>query len=338
MQISVIIPTHNRRDELEETLERLRAQEFAATDYEIIVVDDGSTPPVVLAPTTVPPRCTLLRLDGAGRSAARNAGAAAATGALLVFIDDDISVGPGFLQAHLLAHREWPDALCTGAIWLPEQVASRPFGRFRQALEMDGMPQSRGIVDCAGFCAAGNMAVARSIFLALRGFDTAMASGEDQDLALRHTASGGRLAYVPEARVVHRDRALDVREYCRRHEWGAQQLIPFVQRYPRHAQNVERQRINGFVNWGREPRTLSLKKLFKSALAFPPARAGLFAVAKVFEWTAPQSRSLDRVYRSLLGVHIQRGYRRGLKSFGAGAARPETTNGLATGPGDSVLA
>ena len=64
------------------------------------------------------------------------------------------------------------------------------------------------------------------------GFDAVLASSEDQDLALRHTATGGRIAFVPEARVVHCDSALDIRSYCRRAEWGAEHMIPFCRRYP----------------------------------------------------------------------------------------------------------
>jgi glycosyltransferase involved in cell wall biosynthesis len=46
MKVSIIIPTHNRLEKLRETVEYLRLQDFPTTDYEIVVVDDGSNPPV----------------------------------------------------------------------------------------------------------------------------------------------------------------------------------------------------------------------------------------------------------------------------------------------------
>src|SRR5215467_2719982 len=99
INISVIIPTHNRPSELVRTLECLKRQTIPAEEYEIIVVDDGSQPPVQLTLVTGPPKCSIVRLEGVERSAARNAGAAAASGQILVFIDDDISVDSSFLSA-----------------------------------------------------------------------------------------------------------------------------------------------------------------------------------------------------------------------------------------------
>ena len=49
MKISVIIPTHNRLDKLTELIASLRCQNLVADQYEIVVVDDGSEPPVALA-------------------------------------------------------------------------------------------------------------------------------------------------------------------------------------------------------------------------------------------------------------------------------------------------
>ena len=56
-----------------------------------------------------------------------------------------------------------------------------------------------------------------------------------------------------------------------------------------------------------------MRKLLKSLIALPAVTAVLFRVAALLERRAPASRSLDRVYRLLLGAHIFRGYRRGLK-------------------------
>src|SRR5437867_926138 len=103
IKLSVIIPTHNRANELADTLACLKRQSLAAAEYEIIVVDDGSSPPVRLPEDKENPSCSVVRLEGVERSAARNAGAAAAKGRLLVFVDDDISVGADFLEAHLHA-------------------------------------------------------------------------------------------------------------------------------------------------------------------------------------------------------------------------------------------
>src|ERR1700722_2483844 len=108
--VSVVIPSHNRADRLPQTLAALAKQGLPKAAYEIVVVDDGSTPPVVLPATKSGPRPLLVRTEGVERSAARNAGADASRGRLLVFLDDDIHVGPDFLAKYLTAHAEWPDA------------------------------------------------------------------------------------------------------------------------------------------------------------------------------------------------------------------------------------
>lgn len=315
LKASVIIPTHNRPAQLAETLNTLRDQSLSADSYEIIVVDDGSNPPVVAPEFGKKPVCRLIRLERGERSAARNAGAAVARGELLVFVDDDISVGPEFLAEHLRAHEQWPDALLVGAIHLPFEALSSPFVRFRQRLERYGLPVKRGVVSIHNFCAAANMAISRDSFQRLGGFDRTISSSEDQDFALRHTISGGKIAYVPEASAIHHDHSLEIRSYCRRAEWGMTHMIPFCRRYPDLPDNIERGRVNGVVQLGAEPAALSAKKLIKAALATRPSILVLFFLVAMLEFMSPDSKLLDFLYRLLLGLHIFRGYRRGLKLY-----------------------
>jgi GT2 family glycosyltransferase len=124
-RLSVIIPTHNRPEKLAETVRSLQNQTLASADYEIILVDDGSVPPVRLTQTTDHPSCTLIRLEGLERSAAGNAGARTARCELLVFVGDDLSQATGFLEAHWQAHQTWPDVLLVGAIRLRFVLSGR---------------------------------------------------------------------------------------------------------------------------------------------------------------------------------------------------------------------
>ena len=327
IKLSVIIPTHNRANELADTLACLKRQSLAAAEYEIIVVDDRSSPAVRLSESNESPSCTLVRLEGVERSAARNAGAAAAKGRFIVFVDDDISVGTDFLEFHLRAHSEWPDALVVGQVRLPNNFLVTPFGRFRQKLEQCGIPQTRGLKTRRNLCTAANMSVPRDLFHRLGGFDSLLASGEDQDFAFRHTGRGGKIVYIPEAEAIHNDNALDIGSYCRRAEWGAEHMLPFCQRYPDWADNVERERVNGPIRWGREPIAQSSRKLLKLGLTINPVLATLFVVASILERTAPDSFALDRVYRLLLGAHILRGYRKGRKRAAIAHRQAATSDG-----------
>ena len=297
------------------TLACLKRQRFASTDYEIIVVDDGSNPPVTLKENSDGPRCRLVRLEGLERSAARNSGAAIAEGEMLIFIDDDTIVEPDFIRSHLNAHEEWPEALVVGTNRLPDEMLMTPFGRFRQRLERQSLPERRGPTDIPNFCTAQNMSINRDVFRKLGGFEPRIICGEDQDLALRHTSRGGKIVFQPEAASVHDDTALDIRSYCKRTEWGAENMVAFCLRYPDWPDNVERERVNGSVRLGREPLKQSLRKAIKRAFTFNPILIVLFAMSALLERTAPNSSALDRVYRLLLGAHILRGYQKGLKRF-----------------------
>src|SRR5262245_23358462 len=135
-KLTVVIPTHDRPEKLGETISALSSQrDLDPADYELIVVDDGSIPPVTPEQRGGGPNLRVMRVEGEGPSAARNNGAAAANGELLVFVDDDVGVVPGFLASHWRAHLEWPGALQVGLICLPETAIGTPFGRFRQDLE-----------------------------------------------------------------------------------------------------------------------------------------------------------------------------------------------------------
>lgn len=314
-KVSVIIPTHNRPDKLADTVAGLRNQTLPATDYEILVMDDGSTPPVVLTGELENPTCRVIRLKGVERSSARNIGASAAQGRILLFLDDDIGVKADFLAAHLCAHEEWPCALVVGAIHLPADSVKTPFGSFRQKLELTAVPKERGLVAMRNFCTAANMSMGRELYFELGGFNSALCSSEDQELALRHTARGGQIVFLPEADTIHYDHSLDIQSYCRRVEWGSENVIPFCQAWPDWPQNIERQQINGSLQFGQEPFGISLRKITKSMLGQTLFLNGLFALTSFLERTIPQSTALDRLYRLLLGIHLQQGYRKGLQRF-----------------------
>jgi len=106
--VSVIVPTYNKAPYLDLSLASWCHQRFR--DYELVVVDDGSTDDTreVLAryENRLPLRC--VRRSHGGRAAARNGGLAAASGSLVVFVDDDRIVPDDFLERHVSAHNSTP--------------------------------------------------------------------------------------------------------------------------------------------------------------------------------------------------------------------------------------
>ncbi|NLF03256.1 MAG: glycosyltransferase family 2 protein, partial [Anaerolineales bacterium] len=117
--VSVIIPTYNRLAYLQEAIDSVLAQTY--TDYEIIVVDDGSTDGMgdalrALYRDHLGGRLRYRWQENAGRSAARNAGVTLSQGKYLAFLDDDDTYLPHKLarQVHLLEERSDVDLVAGG--------------------------------------------------------------------------------------------------------------------------------------------------------------------------------------------------------------------------------
>src|ERR1051325_8961518 len=135
MKISVVIPTHNRADALNMTLQRLAQQQVDAA-WEVIVVNNRCTDDTdaVVSNRIFPAPLRLVHEEVPGPAAARNAGARTATGEYLVFMDNDILVESNYLQSHLAALARHSHCWVVGQVMnLPEQDDT-PFGRYRSSL------------------------------------------------------------------------------------------------------------------------------------------------------------------------------------------------------------
>src|SRR3989304_2498563 len=96
IEYSVIVPAYNAVDELPRCLAALERQSIARARYEVIVVDDGSTdPPAVVAERA---GAKVIRATHGGPAAARNSGAGAAQGDLLLFTDADCEPAPDWIE------------------------------------------------------------------------------------------------------------------------------------------------------------------------------------------------------------------------------------------------
>lgn len=94
--VSVVIPLYNARDVIKATLETVLAQTWK--DYEIVVVDDGSTDGSAAIVRTYTPGVRYIRQENAGVAAARNRGIAASSGRYIALLDHDDLWHPTKLQ------------------------------------------------------------------------------------------------------------------------------------------------------------------------------------------------------------------------------------------------
>ena len=108
--MSVIIPTYNRAELLKCSLESLASQTLPKNQYEVILVDDGSSDDTSQVWKHFSSRIRLkyLRIEKSGISSAKNLGIFASTGSILMFFDDDDIADKDLLRQHLTTHTNYP--------------------------------------------------------------------------------------------------------------------------------------------------------------------------------------------------------------------------------------
>ena len=209
--ISVIIPAKDAAETIGSCLRGALTQRYVGTDYEVIVVDDGSTDRTAEIANSQGAR--VIRQGNTGPAAARNAGANAAHGDILVFTDADCVPSPEWLH-HLTAAFRDPLIVGTKGTYRTQQGKLVP--RFvQQEYEFKYLRMSRQ--ESIDFIDTYSAAYRRDVFLENGGFESAFAvpSVEDQELSFRLARKGYRMVFVPKA-VVYHQHDKDIGEYIRR--------------------------------------------------------------------------------------------------------------------------
>ncbi len=202
MRASVLIPTRDRAGYLAVALRSVAPQAPA----EIVVVQDGPHDAAVAAVCAEAGARYLTLGESRGPNAARNAAIAAAEGDLLVFLDDDVEVWPGWLDALVAGAAAEPQVDVFGGPIRPrlEGIDIHPCGREQLPVTtLDRGPHDRDVE----FVWSANMAVRRAAFERVGGFDEGQAIYGDEEEWLRRL--GGRVRYVAAAGVDHRRAGAD---------------------------------------------------------------------------------------------------------------------------------
>jgi glycosyltransferase involved in cell wall biosynthesis len=213
MFLSVVIPTYNRLPILRKCLAALESQRLQAPlqDYEVVLVDDGSTDDTVRwldAHATQLPHVRLLRQEHGGPAEGRNRGVEAARGEVIVFIDSDLVVTSDFLVHHARAlEQHWRsrgDRLCFtyGAV-------------INTANFEDPTSEPHKPTDLSwAYFATGNVAIDRQVLLRSGLFDTSfrLYGWEDLELGERLRRQGVRLIRCPQAVGYHWHPALSLEQ------------------------------------------------------------------------------------------------------------------------------
>jgi GT2 family glycosyltransferase len=220
-KVSVVIATRDRVEQLSILLDALEAQTLPRDQFEVIVVDDGSSDSTrVLAGARVD---SLVRNDTSlGPAGARQRGWPLAKAALVAFTDDDCRPEANWLESGLEAHLMAPGSIVQGR--------TRPDETHGVDLRT---PLARSIrVDSLGpFFETCNVFYPKELLERVGGFDERIATaGEDADLALRALETGCGAVFAGEAVVNH---SIEVHSLSRAlrgtRRWGS--LVPLIARH-----------------------------------------------------------------------------------------------------------
>jgi glycosyltransferase involved in cell wall biosynthesis len=226
MKASVIVPTYNRREYLERTLQGLLKQTFPRHAFEIIVVDDCSTDDTADFMKRIvgadPDLVYLRHAENMGRVVTRNDGIEAAKGEILIFLDNDNVPDPKLVEAHVQYHEanSGQHVVVMGNVsFAPELLEGRNFARylqsrylgFRTPREKLGLDYTNLPPRCLGTL---NCSVRRAdlISIGMLNANFRYYGGEDEYLGYCLNKAGIRIMFGEDARSVHYD-DLSVQRY-----------------------------------------------------------------------------------------------------------------------------
>ncbi len=215
MTVSFVIPLYNRPDEISELLTSFLSvrRPESGLDYEIVIVEDGSSIPAGLVVSSFRDRLPILYLtqQNTGPSGARNHGASDARGEWLIFLDSDTILPEGYFDA-LIPVLNDPE---TGLFGGPDR-GHADFSPLQKGISYSmtsllttggirGQKDGGGSADVF-YPRTFNMGIRKTLFDRLGGFDVRMRYGEDLDLSMRATESGAKSRLVPAAWLYHKRR------------------------------------------------------------------------------------------------------------------------------------
>jgi glycosyltransferase involved in cell wall biosynthesis len=206
-----VVPTRGRAAYLEVTLDSLLDQR-TETGYEIVVVDDGASDATAAVVATRPAVRYVAHGEGRGLNAARNTGLQQSQAELIAFVDDDVLVPPGWVDALVAGSRRHPQAEAFGG-----PIRARFEGRTPRGCGREEPPITTldlGADDCEATKAWGaNFAVRRAAVERVGPFDERIVRphGDEEEWLERLRSAGGTIVYLAGAGLDHRRTAEDAR-------------------------------------------------------------------------------------------------------------------------------
>lgn len=225
--ISVVVPAYHAAAVISDCLTALQKQTVDRQNYEIIVVDDGSTDDTAVLAQR-PGVQIIRRPQNRGAAAARNQGIHAAQGEIICFTDADCVPQPDWIEEVTRPLRQNEGITAVKGVYISHQ--HQLVARFVQLEYEDKYDGMAGLAHI-DFVDTYSCAYRRQILLDSGGFDETIFYVEDQELSFRLAAQGCVMVFQPTAVVTHRHSA-SLRQYARKKFWIGCWKARFIRRYP----------------------------------------------------------------------------------------------------------
>ena len=192
--VSFVIPVRNDAQRLSRCLDSILANDYPRELIEIIVIDNGSTDG---SAGVARERGAIVLCSASGSVAElRNRGARAALGSVIAFVDADHQIEPPWIDTAVAILSD-PAIAATGAAYLAE-----PYANWVQ-LQYDRLRDRPATRQDVAWLGSGNLAIKRSSFESVGGFNGQLTACEDVDLCNRLLGAGHRIVADPGLRSVH---------------------------------------------------------------------------------------------------------------------------------------
>jgi glycosyltransferase involved in cell wall biosynthesis len=279
MRVSVIIPVYNDAERLALCLRALAQQGYPAEQFEVIAVDNGSTPLVARALAAQYPRVVFAHEPTPGSYAARNRGIQLARGKIIAFTDSDCIPDPDWIESGVAAMSATPNCgLAAGRVELFYANPERPCAA--ELYEwISGFPQQKYILEFH-YGATANVFTSAEVMREVGPFNPRLTSGGDREWGERVHAAGYAQVYAPNVVVRHPARA-SVRDLIHKRRRTASGVVHLMR---------ERHRPRGRARWTRRALQVVCRRIV-------PPRAELAALWRDRRLT----RSSERVKVVLVG-------------------------------------
>ena len=209
-KLSVILPTYNRKQQLLQVIDGLENQTFNRSEFEVIVVSDGSTDGThdCLDQLKTNLNFRWLQQANQGAAATRNNGISHATGEIVLFIDDDVVPDTELLTQHYSSHQNagFPeDLIVIGPMLTPPDYRYEPWVEWEQEMlykQYEAMNRGDWAPTARQFY-TGNSSIPLPYLKESGGFDANFLRAEDVELAFRLADKGAKFAFNKNAIGYH---------------------------------------------------------------------------------------------------------------------------------------